>query len=62
MSGNTQDIGNFTYGNYTTPSGNWTSNTQRIGDFEYHMITAPDGSVDAGTSQHIGDFVYTNIQ
>lgn len=61
-SGSTQQIGNFTYGNYTTPSGQWQSSSQQIGDIEYHTITAPDGSMHTGTSQRIGDFVYTNIQ
>jgi hypothetical protein len=62
MSGNTQQIGNFTYGNYSTPSGQWNSTTQKIGNIEYHTMTAPDGTMHTGTSQHIGDFVYTNIQ
>jgi hypothetical protein len=62
MSGSTQEIGNFTYGNYTTPSGQWNTTTQRIGNIEYHTMTAPDGTMHMGTSQRIGDFVYTNIQ
>jgi hypothetical protein len=61
MSGSTQEIGNFSYGNYTTPSGTWNTNSQQIGNFTYHTITAPDGSVHTGTSQQIGDFVYTNV-
>jgi hypothetical protein len=60
--GNTQQIGNFTYGNYTTPSGSWNSTSQQIGNIEYHTITSPDGTLHTGTSQQIGDFVYTNIQ
>ena len=60
--GTTQQIGKFTYGNFAMPSGQWYTNSQQIGNIEYHTITAPDGSVHMGTSQRIGDFVYTNIQ
>jgi hypothetical protein len=62
LSGNTQQIGNFTYGNYTTASGSWQSTSQQIGNIEYHTITSPDGTVRTGTTQRIGDFVYTDIQ
>jgi len=58
----TQQIGSFTYGNYTTQSGPWNTTTQQIGNIEYHTMTAPDGTMHMGTSQQIGDFVYTNIQ
>jgi hypothetical protein len=36
MSGSTQQIGNFSYGNYTTPAGQWNTATPKIGSVEYH--------------------------
>jgi hypothetical protein len=61
ISGTQQRIGNFDYSTYTTPQGNWNSTGQQIGNFTYRTFTAPDGTVHTGTSQQIGDFVYTSI-
>jgi len=61
ISGTAQQIGNFNYMNYTTPAGQWNGSSQQIGNFTYHSFTAPDGSVHSGTTQRIGDFLYTTI-
>jgi hypothetical protein len=62
ISGNSQQIGQFNYSNYTTAQGQWNGSSQQIGNFTYHTITSPDGTVHAGTTQRIGDFLYTTIQ
>lgn len=62
ISGTTQRIGNFDYSTFTTPQGQWNGTSQQIGNFGYHTFTAPDGSFHTGTSQRIGDFVYTSTQ
>jgi hypothetical protein len=62
ISGTQQRLGNFDYSSYTTPEGQWNGSSQQIGSFTYHTFTAPDGSVHTGTSQKIGDFVYTSVQ
>jgi hypothetical protein len=61
IQGMRQQIGSFNYSSYTTEPGQWNATSQQIGNFTYHTITSPDGSVHTGTSQRIGDFLYTAI-
>jgi len=62
-SGTAQELGPFTYYNFTNSDGTSVSGTsQKLGPFTYYNLQGSDGTSTSGNSQQLGPFTHYNFQ
>ena len=62
-SGTVQELGPFTYYNFTTSDGtSVTGTSQELGPFTYYSLHSSDGATTSGSSQELGPFTHYSFR